>query len=144
MERIVMLFEELTEAIIGVFYDVYNVLGFGFLESVYQNALVIRLRDAGFDVAQQQAIRVVFDGQVVGHFVADIIVDRKVILEIKTVRVITDAHKKQLTNYLRATDAQVGLVLNFGPEATIARSIFTNDRKNLPPVNQNPSHSSNP
>jgi GxxExxY protein len=139
-----LLFEELTEPIIGIFFDVYNELGFGFLEKVYENAMMIRLSDAGFQVVQQQSIRVVFDGQVVGNFAADIIVDRKVILEIKTAKMISDSHKKQLTNYLRATDAQVGLVLNFGPEATFSRSIFTNDHKNLPPKDQNPFHPSYP
>lgn len=135
-----MLYQELTEAIIGVFYDVYNELGFGFLESVYENALVIRLRRAGLDVVQQQAIRVMFDGEVVGHYIADIIVDRKVILEIKTVKQINDAHKKQLTNYLKATDAQVGLILNFGPEADFSRSLFTNDRKTHRKIRGNPSN----
>jgi GxxExxY protein len=135
-----MLYQELTEAIIGVFYDVYNELGFGFLESVYENALAIRLRKAGFDVAQQQPIRVMFDDEVVGHYVADIIVNRKVILEIKTVRKIGKAHQKQLTNYLKATDAQVGLVLNFGPEAEFSRSIFTNDRKKYRKIRENPSN----
>lgn len=123
------LHHELTEAIIGLFFDVYNSLGYGFLEKVYENALSIALRRAGFQVVQQQAIQVYFQGEVVGSYVADLIVNRKIILEIKVVKKIGDAHIAQLDNYLRATDAQVGLVLNFGPEPEFRRRIHSNKNK---------------
>ena len=123
------LHHELTEAIIGIFYDVYNALGYGFLENVYENALASALRKAGYDVVQQQAIRVYFEGEVVGVYYADIIVNRKIILEIKIGKAIADEHIHQLINYLRATDAQVGLILLFGPEPVFKRRIFSNSNK---------------
>lgn len=139
-----LLHEKLTEQIIGVFYDVYNELGYGFLEKVYENALVIRLRKHGLEVAQQQPIHVFFDGEEVGHYVADLIVERKVIVEVKAVKKIENTHKRQLTNYLKATDAQVGLILNFGLKAAFARSLFTNDRKEHRKIRGTLSNPSNP
>ncbi len=124
-----MLFEELTEQIIKAFYDVYNELGYGFLEKVYENALYIELKKMGLDVVQQQPIRVFYVGEVVGEYFADLIVERKVILELKAVKKISDQHEAQLINYLKATDAQVGLVLNFGHKPEFSRKIFSNEGK---------------
>lgn len=120
---------DLTEKIIGAFYDVYNVLGYGFLEKVYENALAHRLRQAGLHVETQHPLKVYFDGIVVGEYFADLIVEGKVILEIKAVERLAKEHSAQLRNYLRATDCEVGLVLNFGPEPQFARQIMDNALK---------------
>jgi GxxExxY protein len=105
---------ELTERIIGTFYDVYNELGHGFLESAYEQALAIALISAGMNVERQFAVSVWFRGKQIGDFRADMLVDGKVLLELKAARTIDQAHEKQLLNYLRATDIEVGLLLNFG------------------------------
>lgn len=120
---------DLTKAIIGVFYDVYNELGHGFLESVYENALVIALREKGFEVHQQVAIPVWFRGQKIGEFEADVMVNRLVIAELKSCRAIEQAHIAQLLHYLKATEIEVGLLFNFGPKAEFKRVAFGNDRK---------------
>ena len=122
---------DLTKQIIGIFYDVYNVLGYGFLEKVYENALAIRLRKAGFTVAQQQPITVYFDGQVVGEYFADLVVNDLVILELKAVKELTEAHEAQLVNYLKATPYEVGLLLNFGLEPQVVRKAYDNRRKRI-------------
>ncbi len=105
---------ELTEKIIGCAYNVYNKMGFGFLESVYEKCLIIELHKAGLDVESQKPITVYYDNEIVGEFVADIIVNDTVILELKSVRQIINAHEVQLVNYLVATGKPVGLILNFG------------------------------
>ena len=120
---------ELTQKIIGVFYEVYNELGFGFLESVYENSLSIALRDNGYEVQQQIGIPVQFRGTQVGVFEADILVNRCVFLELKAVRAIDPAHIAQLMNYLKATEIEVGLLLNFGSRPEFKRLAFSNDRK---------------
>lgn len=120
---------DLTHAIIGTFYEVYNELGHGFLESVYENALAIALRSKGFEVHQQIAIPVWFRGTRVGDFNADLMVNKLILLELKTVRAIEQAHLAQLMNYLKATEIEVGLVLNFGPKPEFKRAVFGNDRK---------------
>ncbi len=137
------LYHELTESIIGIFFEVYNSLGYGFLEQVYENALAIALKRAGYEVAQQQAINVYFEGQVVGVYYADIIVNRKIVLELKTAKKIVDEHVAQLINYLRATDAQVGLVLNFGSKPDFKRRVFSNTNKSHRPefLQENPRQS---
>jgi len=119
----------LTESIIGTFFEIYNELGHGFLESVYENSLAIALREKGFEVRQQIAIPVHFRGKLVGDFVADIIVDRSVLLELKSARTIDAAHVAQLLNYLKATDIEVGLLLNFGHKPEFKRLAFENRRK---------------
>ena len=123
------LLSEKTGQIIKVFYDVYNELGYGFLERVYKNAMYKELKRRGFNVSCERSIPVYYQGEVVGEYYADIIVDNCIILELKAVRQILPEHEAQLTNYLRATDAEVGLLLNFGPEPQKRRIIFTNDRK---------------
>ncbi len=124
-----MLHEEITSDIINAFYHVYNTLGYGFLEKVYENALAQELDKRGHTVRQQVPIQVFYDGQAVGEYFADLFVDEKVILELKAAEEIAKAHEAQLVNYLKATDIQVGLLLNFGPKAEFIRKIFTKRRK---------------
>lgn len=109
-----MQFSELTEQIIGCAYRVHNKMGFGFLESVYEKCLLIELRKLGLNVQAQQPLVVRYDGEVVGEFVTDIVVDDTVIVELKSVKRLAPAHEAQLVNYLVATDKPVGLLLNFG------------------------------
>jgi GxxExxY protein len=126
---------DLTEKIIGAFYDVYNELGFGFLESVYHQAMLIALADAGLFAESEVKLRVYFRGRVVGEFDADIFVERKVILELKAVDEFSSAHEAQTLNYLKASDLEVGLLLNFGPKPRIKRLAFSNERKrSRPPI----------
>ena len=123
--------EELTEKIIGVFYEVYNELGFGFLESVYEKAMIIALRSKGLEVEQQFPIPVWFRGQQIGAFAADILVEGCIIVELKSVRSFDPSHEAQLLNYLRATEMEIGLLLNFGIKPEIKRRVFDNPRKNI-------------
>jgi GxxExxY protein len=126
---------ELTQKIIGAYYDVYNELGFGFLESVYHNAMLIALTDLGLKAESEVKLLVHFRGRVVGEFDADIFVERAVILELKAVDDFCPAYEAQTLNYLRATDIEVGLLLNFGPKPRIKRLAFSNERKrSRPPV----------
>jgi len=122
---------DLTEKIIGVFFDVYNELGHGFLESVYERALGIALAAAGIAVQHQVPISVWFLGQNVGDFKADMLAEKKVLLELKAARSIDLVHEKQLLNYLRATDVEVGLLLNFGLKPEFRRLVFENKRKQI-------------
>ena len=105
---------ELTEKIIGCAYRVYNRMGYGFLESVYEKCLLIELIKAGLSAVSQKSITVFYDNKVVGEFVADIIVEDTIILELKSVRQIIQAHEVQLVNYLVATGKSIGLIINFG------------------------------
>ncbi|MCX7046367.1 MAG: GxxExxY protein [Candidatus Sumerlaeota bacterium] len=125
-----MLHEQITEKIIKVFYKVYNTLGYGFLEKVYENAMMIELHKMGFSVRQQQNIRVYYEGREVGDYYADIVVDNLIILELKAADALAPENAAQLQNYLRATDIEVGLLFNFGEKPQFERVIFTNDRKN--------------
>jgi GxxExxY protein len=119
----------LTSQVIKAFYDVYNALGYGFLEKVYENALVIELQKAGLEVVPQARIEVRYDGQVVGEYFADLLVERKVIVEVKAARSLGENHEAQLLNYLKATPYEVGLLLNFGPKPQVKRKIYDNPRK---------------
>ena len=121
--------QALTREIINAFYKVYNTLGFGFLEKVYENALAMELRSRGMKVIQQQALTVYYNGNPVGNYITDLIVNDLVILEIKSAETIIDAHEAQLLHYLRATEIEVGLILNFGPKPQISRKIFETARK---------------
>ena len=114
----------LTEAVIHAFYKVYNTLGYGFLEKVYENALAHELCKGRFTVVQQAPIKVYYDGLVVGEYFADLLVNDLIILELKAVEILVPAHEAQLLNYLRATHYEVGLILNFGPKAQIRRKIY--------------------
>jgi len=119
-----LIYGELTDRVIGIFYSVHNELGFGFVESVYENALSLALRDAGLGVEQQMRLQVRFRGVVVGQFAADMVVEQRLLVELKTVSHIVPAHEAQLTHYLKATGLRVGLLLNFGPRAQFKRRIF--------------------
>lgn len=107
---------QLTERVIGHAYAVWNELGYGFLEKVYENSLFLSLVDDAIDVEQQKAIGVVFRGRSVGEYVADLLVAEEVLIELKAVKEISEAHKAQLLNYLKATGLKTGLLLNFGPD----------------------------
>jgi GxxExxY protein len=107
-------YSDITEKIIKAFYKVYNTLGYGFLEKVYENALAIELKRQGLSVVQRAPIKVRYNGQLVGEYYADLLVQDKVIVELKTVEALTDEHHAQLLNYLKVTEVQVGLLLNFG------------------------------
>jgi GxxExxY protein len=120
-----LLSSDVTDAIIKQYYRVYNTLGFGFLEKVYENSLRIALTKVGFSVKQQWPIDVHFDEEKVGDYFADLLVNDEVILEIKAADAISPKHEAQLINYLKATRVQVGLVLNFGPKAEFRRKVFT-------------------
>jgi GxxExxY protein len=129
MIEIAMLHEEITSEILAAFYVAYNTLGYGFLEKVYENALIFELQKRGLNVKQQVPITVYYEGQVVGEYFADLLVQDRVILELKVADEMTNAHQAQLLNYLKATNLEVGLVLNFGPKPEFKRKIFTNIRK---------------
>jgi GxxExxY protein len=124
---------ELTDKIIGCFYDVYNELGFGFLESVYHCAMKIALESQGLLVESKQKVPVYFYDSIVGTFEPDLLVDRTVILEFKATEALDNAHESQLLNYLKATDIELGLLLNFGPKPKVRRLAFSNDRKRSRP-----------
>lgn len=108
--------KELTATIIGCAYKVYKKLGFGFLESVYENALIIEITKGGLKSESQKAIDVYYNSQIVGHFIADIFVEGKVIVELKSVTTLSKSHEVQLVNYLTATGINIGLLINFGEE----------------------------
>jgi GxxExxY protein len=120
---------EVTEVIIGVFYDVYNELGCGFLESVYRNALRLALIERGLQVEQEIPVSVLFRGKNVGDFKADLVVNHSILLELKTAEMIVAAHESQVINYLRATSIELGLILNFGPKPQVRRLLLDNVRK---------------
>ena len=124
-------YKDLTDRIIQAFYGVYNELGFGFLENVYQNALYYELQNRGFNVEAQKAIDVHYQTCIVGKYKADLIVNDLVILELKAVDYLVFEHELQLINYLKATDKEVGLLLNFGVKPEIRRKVFDNDRKKI-------------
>ncbi len=115
---------ETTGKIIKAFFTVYNDLGYGFLEKVYENALVLELKALGLSVEQQKPISVYYRGVLVGEYFADLVVDDCVIIELKSSETISPAHEAQLVNYLKATKYEVGLLLNFGKTAGYKRKIF--------------------
>ncbi|MCK3683625.1 GxxExxY protein [Maribellus sp. YY47] len=119
-------YSDLTEKIIKCFYKVYNALGYGFLEKVYQNALLIELHNSGLSVESQKQIKVFYNESVVGEYYADIVANNCVILELKAAEAVVEEHEFQLINYLKATETEVGLLLNFGKVPEIRRKVFTN------------------
>lgn len=129
---------ELTSKILKAFYTVYNRLGYGFLEKVYENALIIELRRMGLRCEQQVPITVYYEGEVVGNFRADILVEGIVILELKAAEAICQSDEAQLVNYLRATDIEVGLLLGFCPKPETRRRVYENSRKKLSTPMQQP------
>ncbi len=126
-----LLHKELTDEIIKTFYDVYNELGYGFLEKVYQNSLYIELKARGFRVEAQKQIKVHYKGKEVGEYYADLIVNDLIILELKAAEALAKEHEWQLINYLRGTNIEVGLLLNFGVKPEFRRKVFENIRKKL-------------
>jgi GxxExxY protein len=125
-----LLHKETTDKIISCFYKVYNTLGYGFLEKVYERAMVFELSKQGFDVTAQKPIEVFYENRKVGYYFADIIVNNEIILEIKAAEGLVEAHECQLINYLKATDIEVGLLLNFGKKPQFKRKVYSNKRLN--------------
>lgn len=123
-----LIHEDLTNKIIACFYNVYNELGYGFLEKVYENALKFELERANLKVETQKKIEVYYKSEKVGHYIADLVINDSVILELKATPIL-ETHILQLFNYLKATDIEVGLVLSFGEKPVFVRKVFSNERK---------------
>ena len=125
----------ITRRVVGVFFEVYGELGYGFLESIYRAAMTIALREAGLLAQPEVELEARFRGRSIGVFRADLLIEKVVVVELKAARGIDSAHIAQLLNYLRCTALETGVILNFGPRPQIRRLIFTNDRKHLIQVN---------
>lgn len=123
---------ELTDLIINAFYSVYNTLGYGFAERVYHGALVVELRNRGLSIESEKPLPVHYKGHLVGDFYVDIVVNDRVILELKAAKAIGEEHRAQILNYLRASPYEVGLILNFGPKPGFERKVFENQHKGRP------------
>ncbi|MDP8226846.1 MAG: GxxExxY protein [Candidatus Celaenobacter polaris] len=121
--------EELSSKIIQTFYKVYNMLGYGFLEKVYENAMMIELKKMGLDCKNQFPIQVLYDNEIVGEYYADILIEEKIIVELKATKTLTKQDEAQLLAYLTATNVEVGLLLNFGEKPEFKRKIFDNEYK---------------
>ena len=119
--------KEITEKIIKAYYNVYNTMSFGFLEKVYENAMIIELRKQGLKAVRQKPILVYYDDEIVGEYFADLIVEEKVIIELKAKGKLVEEHEAQLINYLKATDIEVGLLLNFGTKPEFKRKIYSHE-----------------
>ena len=126
-----LLHKELTDEILSAFYDVYNELGYGFLERVYQNSLYLELRTRGFQVEAQKPIKVFYKGYEVGEYYADLVVEDLVILELKAAEFLVKEFEYQLINYLKGTNMEVGLLLNYGKKPEFIRKVYANNRKKL-------------
>ena len=126
-----MLHQDLSQNIIRIYYQVYNELGFGFLEKVYENAMFFELNTSGFFTQKQLPIKVHYKHREVGEYYADLIVENKIILELKAAESLAEEHECQLINYLKATDIEVGLLFNFGKKPEFKRKIFNNDLKKI-------------
>src|SRR6478672_3280498 len=127
-----LLYSELTEKILGIYYDVYNEIGHGFLESVYSNCMSFAITKAGISVRREVTVHVYFLGQDVGQFKAVLVVDGSVLIELKAVQNLDRSHEAQVMNYLRATELEVGLLLNFGsPKPQFKRIVFENSNKKI-------------
>ncbi len=121
--------QKLTKKVISAFYDVYNTLGYGFLERVYENAMVIELTKGGIVSIQQSPLKVYYNDEIIGEYFADLLVEDKVIVELKASKTLAVEHEAQLLNYLKASRYEVGLLLNFGPKPEIKRKVYDNERK---------------
>ena len=126
-----LLHSQITGDILKAFYKVYNTLGYGFLEKVYENALIFELREINLKIVQQKPINVFYRGVLVGEYFADLVIEDSVIVELKAKEIIIDAHISQLINYLKATEIEVGLLLNFGKKPEQRRKVFSNERKEM-------------
>lgn len=124
-----LLHQEITDKILKSFFNVYNTLGYGFLEKVYENSLLIELSENGLQTIQQVAIPVYYHEKQVGNYFADLLVENKVIIELKACENIINEHEIQLLNYLKATNFEVGLLLNFGAKPEFKRKVFSNSNK---------------
>jgi len=125
-----LLHEEITSEILKAYYNVYNKLGYGFLEKVYENAMLLELKKLGLCAERQKPIKVYYDEIIIGDYFADIIVEDVVIIELKAIETTAPEHEVQLVNYLKATNIEVGLLLNFGPKPQYKRRILTEEYKN--------------
>ncbi len=121
---------EITKKIINAYYNVYNTLGYGFLEKVYENAMMVELRKFNLICERQKLIKVVYENHDVGEYYADIIVNGLVIIELKAAESLCLEHECQLVNYLKATNIEVGLLLNFGKQPEFKRKVLTSEYKN--------------
>jgi len=121
-------YTDITQKIIKAFYQVYNTLGYGFLEKVYENAILIELKSMGINVEKQKQIKVYYKEQQVGEYYADLIIENIVIVELKAAESLCEEHEFQLINYLKETDIEVGLLLNFGKSPEIKRKVFSNKK----------------
>ena len=119
-------YSDITSKVMKAFFKVYNSLGFGFLERVYENAMFIELNNMGLNVEKQKRLVVYYENQQIGNYFADFLIEEKVIIELKAVERLVEEHELQIINYLRATDLEVGLILNFGKKPEFKRKIFTN------------------
>lgn len=124
-----LLHADLTGRILECYYQVYNTLGYGFLEKVYETALMRSLQKAGLRVVRQVPVGVWFEGEIVGEYFADLIVKDRVIIEVKAVEKLCEEHDAQLVNYLKATRIEVGLLLNYGKRPEFRRRVFSNVNK---------------
>lgn len=122
---------ELTEKIIKAFYKVYNTLGYGFLEKVYENALFIELESIGFNIKKQEPIKVYYEGKEVGVYFADLVVNDTIIIELKATEYLIEENESQLINYLNATEMEVGLLLNFGKKPEVKRKVYSNNIEHI-------------
>jgi GxxExxY protein len=120
---------EITEKIVRAYYQVYNTLGYGFLEKIYENALAIELTKQGLTVQPQKPVLVYYHGQVVGEYFADLLVNGCVIVELKAAETLAEENHAQLLNYLKASDIDVGLLLNFGPKPEVKRKVYEVSRQ---------------
>jgi GxxExxY protein len=120
---------EITGALINLFFSVYNTLGFGFLEQVYLNSMIVAAKRFALDIRKKYPIRVNFENVIVGRYEADLLVNNIIIAELKTVNALLPEHEAQLLNYLKATEYEVGFLFNFGPKSQFKRMIFENSRK---------------
>jgi len=121
-----MLHKEITDKVLNAFYKVYNTLGWGFLETVYRNAMALELKDQGMTCEMERHLEVFYGGEIVGDYKADIVVEDFVVLELKSCEVLIEQHKNQLINYLKASNIEIGLLLNFGKSPEFKRVIFSN------------------
>lgn len=124
-------YSDITEVIIKAFFNVYNKLGYGFLEKVYENSMMIELKKFGLNCEKQKQINVFYDGQNVGEYFTDILVNDCIIIELKAAESLCEEHECQLVNYLKASSVEVGMLLNFGKKPQFKRKVFTSEYKNL-------------
>jgi GxxExxY protein len=125
------LYKDISDKLLKAFYNVYNTLGYGFLEKVYENSMFVELQKFGLKAEKQKHITVYYDEVQVGEYFADLIIEEIIIVELKAAESLCEEHEIQLINYLKATDIEVGFLINFGKKPEFRRKIFTNDRKSV-------------